>query len=164
MGRHIRSSGRAGGHHHTQCRKYKDALHRFASFRVFLEYYIYMETYDKNFTNKYSDKNVSDPLKILSHYLEIGGTMLANHCNSCNSPLFRYHGVVFCPVCSSSEKNSQSCQSVGNSIDHNIRNVKHDSNIKNQKEDLAFKKSSSPVIRNLKFVIETANPSLVTHH
>ena len=32
--------------------------------------------------------------------LELGGTMLANHCE-CGAPLFRYHGNVICPICDS---------------------------------------------------------------
>ena len=35
--------------------------------------------------------------------LELGGTMLANHCE-CGAPLFRYHGNVICPICDSNSK------------------------------------------------------------
>ncbi len=35
--------------------------------------------------------------------LELGGTMLANHCE-CGVPLFRYHGNVICPICDSNSK------------------------------------------------------------
>ncbi len=35
----------------------------------------------------------------ISKMLEIGGTMLAQHCGSCGAPLFRYQGRVLCPVC-----------------------------------------------------------------
>ncbi|WP_292466575.1 Sjogren's syndrome/scleroderma autoantigen 1 family protein [Methanolobus sp.] len=35
----------------------------------------------------------------ISKMLEIGGTMLAQHCDSCGAPLFRYQGRVLCPVC-----------------------------------------------------------------
>ena len=35
--------------------------------------------------------------------LELGGTMLANHCE-CGAPLFRYHGNVICPICDSKSK------------------------------------------------------------
>ncbi len=34
----------------------------------------------------------------MSRLLELGGTMLAEHC-SCGAPLFRYHGQVGCPIC-----------------------------------------------------------------
>jgi len=37
--------------------------------------------------------------------LELGGTMLANHCE-CGAPLFRYHGNVICPICDSKSKNT----------------------------------------------------------
>ena len=37
--------------------------------------------------------------------LELGGTMLANHCE-CGAPLFRYHGNVICPICNSESKNT----------------------------------------------------------
>ncbi|MHC1589084.1 MAG: Sjogren's syndrome/scleroderma autoantigen 1 family protein [Methermicoccaceae archaeon] len=36
----------------------------------------------------------------ISWMLEHGGTMLAQHCERCGSPLFRYRGRVLCPVCS----------------------------------------------------------------
>ncbi|WP_094227194.1 Sjogren's syndrome/scleroderma autoantigen 1 family protein [Methanolobus psychrotolerans] len=35
----------------------------------------------------------------ISRMLEIGGTMLAQHCDNCGAPLFRYQGRVLCPVC-----------------------------------------------------------------
>lgn len=38
----------------------------------------------------------------ISKMLEIGGTMLAQHCEVCGAPLFRYKGNVMCPVCDSS--------------------------------------------------------------
>ncbi|WP_440951574.1 Sjogren's syndrome/scleroderma autoantigen 1 family protein [Methanococcoides sp. FTZ1] len=40
-----------------------------------------------------------DKIKQISRLLELGGTMLAQHCNTCGSPMFRYHGEVLCPVC-----------------------------------------------------------------
>jgi UPF0148 protein len=43
-----------------------------------------------------SDEDVK--LKKISKLLEIGGTMLAQHCE-CGSPLFRYQGNIICPVC-----------------------------------------------------------------
>ncbi|MBP2031320.1 UPF0148 protein [Methanohalophilus levihalophilus] len=36
----------------------------------------------------------------ISRLLESGGTMLAQHCNVCGAPFFRYHGEILCPVCS----------------------------------------------------------------
>ncbi|MBP1910690.1 Sjogren's syndrome/scleroderma autoantigen 1 family protein [Methanolobus bombayensis] len=38
-------------------------------------------------------------IKKISRMLEIGGTMLAQHCGNCGAPLFRYQGRVLCPVC-----------------------------------------------------------------
>jgi UPF0148 protein len=35
----------------------------------------------------------------ISRMLEIGGTMLAQHCDCCGAPMFRYRGEVSCPVC-----------------------------------------------------------------
>ncbi len=35
----------------------------------------------------------------ISRMLEIGGTMLAQHCDCCGAPMFRYKGEVSCPVC-----------------------------------------------------------------
>ncbi|MDY0386504.1 MAG: Sjogren's syndrome/scleroderma autoantigen 1 family protein [Methanolobus sp.] len=35
----------------------------------------------------------------ISKMLEIGGTMLAQQCENCAAPLFRYQGRVLCPVC-----------------------------------------------------------------
>ena len=35
--------------------------------------------------------------------LELGGTMLANHCE-CGAPMFRYHGNVICPICDPNSK------------------------------------------------------------
>jgi UPF0148 protein len=38
-------------------------------------------------------------LEQISKTLERGGTMLANHCEICSSPLFKIEGKVTCPVC-----------------------------------------------------------------
>ncbi|WP_319506447.1 Sjogren's syndrome/scleroderma autoantigen 1 family protein [uncultured Methanolobus sp.] len=40
-----------------------------------------------------------DNIQKISRMLEIGGTMLAQHCANCGAPLFRYQGRVLCPVC-----------------------------------------------------------------
>ncbi|MBC7085382.1 MAG: hypothetical protein H5T43_03300 [Methanomethylovorans sp.] len=40
----------------------------------------------------------------ISRMLEIGGTMLAQHCSECGAPLFRYKGNVICPVCDTGNK------------------------------------------------------------
>jgi UPF0148 protein len=38
-------------------------------------------------------------LEQISKALERGGTMLADHCENCSSPLFKVEGKVTCPVC-----------------------------------------------------------------
>lgn len=40
-----------------------------------------------------------EDLKKISRLLEVGATMLADHCTECGAPLFRYHGEVLCPLC-----------------------------------------------------------------
>ncbi|MDG6243439.1 MAG: Sjogren's syndrome/scleroderma autoantigen 1 family protein [Methanolobus sp.] len=40
-----------------------------------------------------------DNIQKISRMLEIGGTMLAQHCENCGAPLFRYQGRIMCPVC-----------------------------------------------------------------
>ncbi|WP_407355401.1 Sjogren's syndrome/scleroderma autoantigen 1 family protein [Methanolobus sp. WCC5] len=42
-----------------------------------------------------------DNIQKISRMLEIGGTMLAQHCDNCGAPLFRYQGRIMCPVCDS---------------------------------------------------------------
>ena len=50
------------------------------------------------------EKNEEDiKLDKIGKLLELGGTMLANHCE-CGAPLFRYHGNVICPICDSKSK------------------------------------------------------------
>ncbi|WP_370574406.1 Sjogren's syndrome/scleroderma autoantigen 1 family protein [Methanomethylovorans sp.] len=46
----------------------------------------------------------------ISRMLEIGGTMLAQHCSECGAPLFRYKGNVICPVCDTGQKPSVQAQ------------------------------------------------------
>ncbi len=45
-----------------------------------------------------------EQVRKISKLLELGGTMLAEHCNICGSPMFRYHGNVICPVCNTKEE------------------------------------------------------------
>ena len=40
-----------------------------------------------------------DEIDAMSRLLELGGTMLAQHCHRCGAPLFRYQGNVGCPIC-----------------------------------------------------------------
>ncbi len=35
----------------------------------------------------------------IARFLELGGTMLAEHCNGCGAPRFRYQGKIICPIC-----------------------------------------------------------------
>jgi len=42
----------------------------------------------------------------ISWMLEHGGTMLAQHCEQCGAPMFRYKGEVLCPVCSTEKEHS----------------------------------------------------------
>ena len=44
-----------------------------------------------------------DNVKKIARFLENGGTMLANHCDSCGAPLFRFKGEIICPLCSDVE-------------------------------------------------------------
>lgn len=47
-----------------------------------------------------------EQVRKISKLLELGGTMLAQHCETCGSPMFRYHGNVICPVCNTREEDS----------------------------------------------------------
>ena len=55
-----------------------------------------------------------DNIKKISKMLEIGGTMLAQHCANCGAPLFRYQGRVLCPVCEDVRDPRASMQSTTN--------------------------------------------------
>ncbi|MDV0445254.1 hypothetical protein MmiAt1_08200 [Methanimicrococcus sp. At1] len=44
-----------------------------------------------------------DNVKKIARFLENGGTMLANHCDTCGAPLFRFKGEIICPLCSGME-------------------------------------------------------------
>lgn len=44
-----------------------------------------------------------DNVKKIARFLENGGTMLANHCDNCGAPLFRFKGEIICPLCSGVE-------------------------------------------------------------
>ncbi|MBZ3935350.1 Sjogren's syndrome/scleroderma autoantigen 1 family protein [Methanimicrococcus blatticola] len=46
-----------------------------------------------------------DNVKKIARFLENGGTMLANHCDTCGAPLFRFKGEIICPLCSGVETN-----------------------------------------------------------
>ncbi|MDL2261796.1 hypothetical protein LJC08_06180 [Methanimicrococcus sp. OttesenSCG-928-J09] len=44
-----------------------------------------------------------DNVKKIARFLENGGTMLADHCDNCGAPLFRFKGEIVCPLCSGVE-------------------------------------------------------------
>jgi len=43
-----------------------------------------------------------EDLQKISKLLEMGGTMLAQHCERCGAPIFRYQGEEICPLCETS--------------------------------------------------------------
>ncbi|MGB9928269.1 MAG: Sjogren's syndrome/scleroderma autoantigen 1 family protein [Methanosarcina sp.] len=45
------------------------------------------------------DSEKDQKVKRIARFLELGGTMLAEHCKVCGAPKFRYQGTVICPVC-----------------------------------------------------------------
>ncbi|MCQ1536017.1 hypothetical protein FTO70_10060 [Methanosarcina sp. KYL-1] len=45
------------------------------------------------------DSEKDKKVKRIARFLEIGGTMLAEHCKVCGAPKFRYQGTVICPIC-----------------------------------------------------------------
>jgi UPF0148 protein len=49
-----------------------------------------------------------DNVKKIARFLENGGTMLANHCDGCGAPLFRFKGEIICPLCSGVETDASS--------------------------------------------------------
>lgn len=56
------------------------------------------------------DKNV----KRIARFLELGGTMLADQCNTCGAPKFRYQGRVICPLCDVREEGEANVEEVRN--------------------------------------------------
>ena len=45
------------------------------------------------------DSEKDQKVKRIARFLELGGTMLAEHCKVCGAPRFRYQGKVICPIC-----------------------------------------------------------------
>ena len=50
------------------------------------------------------DSEKDKKVKRIARFLEIGGTMLAEHCKVCGAPKFRYQGTVICPICDVQEE------------------------------------------------------------
>jgi UPF0148 protein len=50
------------------------------------------------------DSEKDKKVKRIARFLELGGTMLAQHCKICGAPKFRYQGTVICPVCDVEEE------------------------------------------------------------
>lgn len=50
------------------------------------------------------DSEKDKKVKRIARFLEMGGTMLAEHCKVCGAPKFRYQGTVICPVCDVQEE------------------------------------------------------------
>ncbi|RXA21200.1 hypothetical protein EQO05_01820 [Methanosarcina sp. MSH10X1] len=50
------------------------------------------------------DSEKDRKVKRIARFLELGGTMLAEHCKVCGAPKFRYQGTVICPVCDVQEE------------------------------------------------------------
>lgn len=90
-----------------------------------------------------------DKIQMISRMLEIGGTMLAQHCDSCGAPMFRYKGDVFCPVCKevddprirlqpkASAQASPSIKAIGTPVTEHIvpHNVSHPAAVQEHTKD-----------------------------
>lgn len=50
------------------------------------------------------DSEKDQKVKRIARFLELGGTMLAEHCKVCGAPRFRYQGKVICPICDVKEE------------------------------------------------------------
>jgi Uncharacterized Zn-finger containing protein len=50
------------------------------------------------------DSEKDKKVKRIARFLELGGTMLAEHCKVCGAPKFRYQGTVICPICDVQEE------------------------------------------------------------
>ncbi len=53
------------------------------------------------------DSEKDQKVKRIARFLELGGTMLAEHCKVCGAPRFRYQGKVICPVCDVREEEEE---------------------------------------------------------
>ncbi|HIH94686.1 TPA: hypothetical protein HA338_11915 [Methanosarcina acetivorans] len=53
------------------------------------------------------DSDRDKKVKRIARFLELGGTMLAEHCKVCGAPKFRYQGTVICPICDVREEGEE---------------------------------------------------------
>jgi UPF0148 protein len=53
------------------------------------------------------DSEKDKKVKRIARFLELGGTMLAEHCKVCGAPKFRYQGTVICPICDVREEKEE---------------------------------------------------------
>lgn len=53
------------------------------------------------------DSEKDKKVKRIARFLEMGGTMLAEHCKVCGAPRFRYQGKVICPICDVKEEGDE---------------------------------------------------------
>lgn len=53
------------------------------------------------------DSEKDKKVKRIARFLELGGTMLAEHCKVCGAPKFRYQGTVICPICDVREEGEE---------------------------------------------------------
>jgi UPF0148 protein len=53
------------------------------------------------------DSDKDRKVKRIARFLELGGTMLAEHCKVCGAPKFRYQGTVICPICDVREEEEE---------------------------------------------------------
>ncbi|KKH93062.1 hypothetical protein EO95_09265 [Methanosarcina sp. 1.H.T.1A.1] len=53
------------------------------------------------------DSEKDQKVKRIARFLELGGTMLAEHCKVCGAPKFRYQGTVICPICDVREEKEE---------------------------------------------------------
>jgi len=57
------------------------------------------------------DSEKDRKVKRIARFLELGGTMLAEHCKVCGAPKFRYQGTVICPICDVREEDEETSAS-----------------------------------------------------
>ena len=60
--------------------------------------------YLNNAIEEHMSQKDDESISKISRMLEIGGTMLAQHCAECGAPLFRYKGNIICPLCDTGQK------------------------------------------------------------